>query len=332
MALSATIDGARCVHSRVEVASCRACAQACPRGAVVLTDEALDFQSTECDGCGLCRSACPQQAIDIAPRPLVVAPTPARPASVLMACASTGLDGEGVVPCLHAFGLADVLRAWDGGVRQWVLASGDCAACARGQRPAFAAAVAAASALLTDRGCEPVAMARCTPQEWGQRRAAVRDIDPGAGRRSFLRRMVGGQSSSPALQRIWAPQATPPQVLRRGRGRLPFALTMDGTRCTGCDACVHVCPTHALRLDIPAQRYVIDSAACNGCRVCLDVCDIGAVAVLPMQEPQQQGMELTYHRCPACKADFHRPAQQAATLCTVCEKVDHRRHLHQRLD
>ena len=53
----------RCVHSRLETASCQACVDSCPQGAWVLDDASLGINTETCDGCGLCAAACPQAAI-----------------------------------------------------------------------------------------------------------------------------------------------------------------------------------------------------------------------------------------------------------------------------
>jgi len=49
-------------------------------------------------------------------------------------------------------------------------------------------------------------------------------------------------------------------------------------RCTGCGACIHVCPARALSLQTERpdgfgrKRAVIDGLRCTGCGVCLAHC------------------------------------------------------------
>jgi NAD-dependent dihydropyrimidine dehydrogenase PreA subunit len=56
---------------------------------------------------------------------------------------------------------------------------------------------------------------------------------------------------------------------------------IDSERCTGCGACVEVCPTGAIQLaGDAARRYAeIHRAACRECRACIQVCPAGAIQV-----------------------------------------------------
>jgi NAD-dependent dihydropyrimidine dehydrogenase PreA subunit len=53
-------------------------------------------------------------------------------------------------------------------------------------------------------------------------------------------------------------------------------LTIDQLLCTGCAACVGVCPSGALRLDEQPVPTLV-SALCDECLACLDVCPAGAI-------------------------------------------------------
>ncbi len=55
---------------------------------------------------------------------------------------------------------------------------------------------------------------------------------------------------------------------------------LDATRCTGCGACVEVCPTGALTLR--EGKAYLDAVLCRGCAVCLPVCP--AAALRPVLE------------------------------------------------
>jgi NAD-dependent dihydropyrimidine dehydrogenase PreA subunit len=64
---------------------------------------------------------------------------------------------------------------------------------------------------------------------------------------------------------------------------------IDSERCTGCGACVEVCPTGAIRLveDITGRRAQIDRAVCRECQACIQVCPEEAIRV--EAEPAVEG-------------------------------------------
>jgi len=56
---------------------------------------------------------------------------------------------------------------------------------------------------------------------------------------------------------------------------------IDSERCTGCGACVEVCPPGAIRLveDITGRCAEVDRAICQECQACLEVCPEEAIRV-----------------------------------------------------
>lgn len=50
---------------------------------------------------------------------------------------------------------------------------------------------------------------------------------------------------------------------------------IDKERCTGCSACVEVCPAEAIALIEGKAR--IDDALCQGCKACVEVCPVDAI-------------------------------------------------------
>lgn len=50
---------------------------------------------------------------------------------------------------------------------------------------------------------------------------------------------------------------------------------IDGERCTGCGACIEVCPVGAIALVNNVAR--VDEESCTGCGVCIDSCPQDAI-------------------------------------------------------
>ena len=50
-------------------------------------------------------------------------------------------------------------------------------------------------------------------------------------------------------------------------------------RCTGCGACVSVCPTGALSLDRSTLQVGFDEDKCIGCELCIPVCAYRAMEI-----------------------------------------------------
>jgi Pyruvate/2-oxoacid:ferredoxin oxidoreductase delta subunit len=336
------VTAARCVHSQMEQASCRACLDACPTRAWVMDDERLGIDATLCDGCGLCAPACPEGAI-LSP----FAPVRYRVEGAgiaFAACARAGIAGpiEGVLPCLHALGVRTLLDLTCKGVRRLVLSRGNCGTCPRGaDLPAerqLDQRLEGIAALLRDRGLTPLEAANLSPPRWEEehRAARARHLSPAIGRRAFFKGVFDAAVDA-GLERAErndprvATFVPPGRMIPRPESSR-FALhapEIDGERCTGCDACARLCPHDVFAVEPDAYRT--DADGCTGCGLCADVCTQAAVVARAQVASPQTRLPLFPRRCPACGVPYHSPQRvsDARGLCPVCAVTNHHRRLYQ---
>ncbi|WP_029009841.1 4Fe-4S binding protein [Azospirillum halopraeferens] len=339
----------RCVHRIAAVATCRACADACPRGAWSVDDGGVSLDAARCDGCGLCVPACPEGVIATPHRP--VRRRDAAGPLAMAACGQSGLaNGRegvvGVLPCLNAIGLADLIALYGAGVRRLVVTGGDCAACPTGCSTAVRldTAVAELNRLLDGRGLPPLALRRRSPTPW---RAQLRfdtepdggpDGAPGIGRRALLRMVAAPPAADPPPAAGRAPaRLLPPPAPGRTDDTVPWPWvpSLDAARCTACGACARLCPHGAIRLDPDPPAFHLEPADCTGCCLCTDVCTEDAVILERLAPRRQTTLPLERHRCRACGVEELSPAARPAAadgLCRICRTTRRTARLFQVLD
>lgn len=341
MTRKVTLQAGRCVHARIETASCRACVESCPRSAWHLDDEGLDLSLPDCDGCGLCAAVCPTRAIE-APigRPLRHR---LNVNTVLMVACERALPeaGGGVITCLHTLATADLLRYWRRGERVWLITTADCARCERGRGQTFASRVEHINRLLETRG-EPRILVKSLPlARWTRLREQGKD--PTSERRRFLKRLWLRPASAlldGCIQDEEPDKREPPGSYMPGQGPLPWAISLDPQACVVCLACTRVCPEQALRLlddpaGTPGQRTLgLEHERCTGCGLCVDVCEPRAIAVQAWAEPERAEILLRESVCRACGVSFLIPTERGAKvqLCWVCTRRQPARRLYQVMD
>jgi ferredoxin len=335
-------DGARCVHAAIETASCQACVEVCPKKAWHLDDAALEFDAGLCDGCGLCVPACPRQAIVL---PLSFASRPvAGTTATLAACDRVAghvpsCSESGYIPCLHAIGLGDLLRAYRSGQHLWLLAHGDCADCPRGCGESLFNKVSHLNRALRQRGRPFIVLREVSMSVWTSLLKSSAGQGQAQARRGFFRAlsqrpaaMLLGENSLPEEER-----KPPGEFLPGGDDALmPWVVQLEATRCVGCHACVRVCPEGVIRFvetfsrdDVPA--FHLHPRACTGCGLCLDVCAHQAVRLQPWAEPTQTTLPLIEQRCRRCGVDFYLPVDvfDGVRECWICGGAKHSNRMYQ---
>lgn len=337
----------RCVHSRIAQAHCHACVAACPTGAWVIDRERLGIDPGRCDGCDLCVPVCPEAALASRFRPAVRQTR--HGALAFAACHYTELVGQDLPlgVCLNALGVLDLLRLVRDGIGQLLTATGDCSRCPRGQGEGLGHRLAALNQLLATRGLPSLAHQTLSAEAWERAWHAAADPGnhPSLDRRAFFRSALATplRRVKETLEQVGGDERLPGRLLPPAHPGEPVPLTpvLDTLLCSGCDACLRICPHavfHLDRQDGRAQAYVITAENCSGCGLCADVCPTRAIRVkrwVPLPQPR---IPLLERRCGSCGVTFHLPRGEfqavarrtsAPSRCPICFQVDHQRHLYQ---
>ena len=321
---------ARCVHSHAAGASCSACADVCPNGALTLGEDALELDVDACDGCALCVAACPQEVIDSKFGRIDVASL-RKGATAYLACERSGVARDRQsMPCVHALSWRHALRLHRAGVREIAAVVGDCHNCpARSAR--LEHTMVHVNEVLSTSRLPGLQFRYLEKTQW---EIEVRGVSPADGissrRRAFLRRFV----DPVGVEQESEVPATVATLLGESvlvDGVYPAVPLIDRERCDGCDACVRVCRTGALALieDEAKPRYSVDASRCTGCNLCSDVCQPHAVSVSRWTTSTQRMVDLNLQRCPRCGVAYHAPKLRPDNLCNICATTHHRRNLFQ---
>lgn len=335
------VHAGRCVHMRLAHASCQECVRICPYQAWRLDDSGLSLDEAICDGCGLCAAVCPEGALIRPTQPLIgeLAGSPV----ALLSCERIAWEGEipGRSSCLHALGLAQLLRLHQHGVRAIIHASADCPACERAPREGrdFLALLRTFNTLLESRLLDSVANHAVTPARLVELASL---LAPGQGavlsRRRFFKHSLGKAAELAAQvsnREGDGPEPIDTSALPARAGRVMYIRLpeIEQKACNGCLACSRICPHDAICHESVDQgaRLAVAPDRCTGCNMCADVCDHHAVRVHSWRYGQPYSLTLERHHCNACGVDYYQPlgSEGDSGYCQICRTINHRKNLFQ---
>lgn len=342
-----------CLPLRSRHGQCRACAGACPVGALTVSVDGLSLADA-CMGCGRCTAACPTQALALPemapaeaalPKPL---PSPLRVECRKVPRESLAADSW-VLPCLGALTAGHLMGCSASGVEVQVVDRGWCRGCDAGSpgdegaHPSDAAVATArlwlqavSSPVLPTLVAEPLPIA--------QRPATLPPAaseGPKLDRRSFfrdaIRRPAGraqpgavpmggdGRAAYPADRRAPSPERVRQlAALTAIAGQQGVAvpaevyprLTVDASCCDQ-RLCVALCPTAALAARPTPDGADLEWSAerCISCGTCTRACPTGAVHLEPRGGEAGTRVLATHRRqrCTCCGETFTPPAEQHAS-------------------
>ena len=332
----------RCVHSIIEVASCRACVDACPQEAWILDDTSLSLNYQACDGCGLCKPACPEGSIEIR-QPLSTRSLWDH-CITLLSCAESGvIESKAQLPCIHSLGLQEILRLYNKGVRHLVVATGDCNECPKGGGERLDQRLAPLNHSLAQAGQALFNLQYKSMADWNeyQLHSSAAPSGPVVSRRGFFHAFIPAENNDEqnlveylsGESRLFTPLA---QLLPglNDDSILPHVPEIDPHHCSGCNACIRVCPHQALDIthENSAPCYHLLASQCTGCGICMDICDQEAITIHRWTRPQHQQIPLQKMSCSACGVPFHEPVAVDKTIkstCRICSAKNHHSNLFQ---
>lgn len=335
------IRNQRCVRYRFRYSACSRCADSCPPGALTPGEEGVELDVTRCSGCGLCLSACPTAAFHLPSFPISALAKPVEK-QLAIACTTSGLTGDVLIPCLGDIDPALLASLAMRGIALTLRGTSHCVECTHA--PQGGERVEALLAAMQE-------LAEASPEKWTA--PTVEQTQSGSGFRAD-RRQLFRSFSNRAVESIRkdtdqgevipesairaAAHFVPPrrqlaeQLLERFdvlpvESLLPLLFGVavveqgDG-HCSGCDACARVCPTGALKLSEIDSQWALQfhSGQCVGCGVCIEAC--GAEALTLRHRWQREGdiptvlHELHRYRCQGCGRYF---VGLEEDICPVCK-------------
>lgn len=325
-------------------ATCRLCVDICPEKAMVMDDEMLGLDEDACTACGLCQAVCPQNAIslDVTPRE--------QDDTLLLICDKAKPEyGEQRVKCVHQMGLEQIAGYYQKGVRNILVAKGDCQTChyqsdtLENKAQTLDKNCQQFNLLVQNRNLKPISINAVTvDQAKGWTKSITDDGVANLSRRKLFTGVTehfANETTEPETGVTSRHLANLQELNAEQEASLFFTVPqIDENLCEGCDACVRICPTQTLIKvnEEPSQScYKVLPQNCTGCGLCQDVCSVHAICLLAMSESKTRTTLLQAYTCASCGIVCHVPGPEYGSraneggLCRICSQTGHHKKLFQ---
>jgi len=289
------IDSSRCLRMRFSESSCRLCTATCPHGAVTLKG-GLSIQSAHCRGCLLCTAVCPAGALEHNSDFAACLVQLSRVPQPILGCVRTQGCSNATVSCLAGLSAEHLLALCHTLPDQLTLNLSSCGDCPNNTalpRLHHDLTFLSESGLL-DGGCR-IIIADTAPELVYRAEALDRRSFFTSIRNSLFQSaavMLSGSTQQPGKRNGYGEKRVPArrELLNRTRSRLSperearirqhfDAYVSCDDSCTQCHGCVAICPTGALRSELPGTPPAFDRLLCTGCGLCREFCLDGAVRI-----------------------------------------------------
>jgi ferredoxin len=345
-----TINNALCVRSRFVRSGCRECIDACPQDAITIEGREIKVNGS-CNGCNGCIPACPNGAIYSAlSAPAIKKIEETKGNQITFVCrkykGGNGLSGFVKVECIGGVELPDILAGLERS-QEVIIALPGCGNCEnRKAMRGFRRIVNSARSIIsmTKMGMIRIVSTDSINSKSGSKKSDSVDLD-----RRQLFSFIAKKSINIKVKENRAEEARR-QGMNRARallyarlsarrqdlhGELPEGIpsgeiSIDGTKCFGCNVCEHVCPGGAIkRVEKEEQVSIMFNPTwCTACNACVSACLAGAVTLKRglkwdkfLDNQEQTLVNLTQTLCSVCGIDFFAsPEVGGNLLCPRCKQ------------
>jgi len=280
---------------RFSESSCRLCTASCPGGAVTLQGR-FSLQSADCRGCLLCTAVSPAGALARISDFSACLVQLSRVPQPILGCVRTQGCSNATVSCLAGLSAEHLLALCHTLPDQLTLNLSSCGDCPNNTalpRLHHDLTFLSESGLL-DGGCR-IIIADTAPELVYRAEALDRRSFFTSIRNSLFQSaavMLSGSTQQPGKRTGYGEKRVPSrrELLNRTRLKLPppqelllrkhfdSCMTFAET-CTRCHGCVAICPTGALRSELPETPPVFEQRLCTGCGLCREFCLEGALRI-----------------------------------------------------